>query len=203
MLLIEDRRESCDDFIHDFGGDGLQFARAASAQIEGAGLVAADDSGCSGAGSGERDGESGSAGKASPAGDRQDDRYAGDAIESLWRGNEDGTAPFLLVTFGRVKAFQPNFTALQISSRPTGLSLTHPLFFRARLARGLHCFSNWASEYRGRRSGFTTKLPLSTVRPTFAPECRSRISSKAGGTVNMTEPPTFRRFVVLSSIVVI
>jgi hypothetical protein len=32
--------------------------------------------------------------------------------------------------------------ALQISSCPTGLSLTRAVFFRERLARGLHSFSS-------------------------------------------------------------
>lgn len=102
ILLIEDCYESGDHFIHDFGRDGLQFAPATGAQIEGAGLVATDDAGCPRAGSGERDGETGSAGKASPTGDRQDDRHAGDPIEGLGRDNEDGTAAFLFVAFRRV-----------------------------------------------------------------------------------------------------
>src|SRR5271156_3343941 len=41
-----------------------------------------------------------------------------------------------------------------------------------------------------------TSRPLSIARPTFAPGCKRRISSSAGGTASMTDPPTLRRLVV-------
>ena len=82
--LFDDGGEFCANFIHDEGRELFELTALAGGDVEGAGLVAADNSCGLGARTGEGDGETGDAGKIAAAGDGQHDRGFGQAVEGAW-----------------------------------------------------------------------------------------------------------------------
>ena len=82
--LFDDGGEFRANFIHDEGGELFELTAMAGGDVEGARLVAADDSCGLGARTGEGDGETGDAGKIAAAGYREHDRGFGQAVEGAW-----------------------------------------------------------------------------------------------------------------------
>lgn len=109
---LENRGELRQHFIHDRGGDAFQFLAAACAEIERAGLIAADHARCLGPSARQEHGEPGRPRKVPAAGNGEDYWDFGHVVERLRRNDQDGATALLLMAFGGVESDQPDLTPL-------------------------------------------------------------------------------------------
>ena len=136
---LEYRRQPGQHFVDDRVGLAFQFFAAACGEIEGAGLIAADNAGGLGSGARQRHGEAGGSRDTPTARDGKNHGHFGHAVEGVRRDDQDGTAALLLVPFGAIEPNQPNVTALyQMSSPPTRLPRSHSRSSLLRTALGSH-----------------------------------------------------------------
>src|SRR5882762_167634 len=199
--LLKYRRNLGQHFVHDRVWNAFQLPAAARGEIESARLVAADNSRRFGSGACQRNGKTCRPREITAARDRQNYGEFRYPAEGLRRRDQDRTATFLLVPRRRIETNEPDFAALhQMSSPPTGLLSSHSCSCLLRGAFGLHWARSSSKVYRRRFWGSTTRWPFSTAIPTLAPGCKCRISSSAGGTASMTEPPTLRSLVMCMAI---
>lgn len=105
--------------VHDRIRYTLHPSSAPGGDVQGTGLVAADDTDGLGAGPLQGYREAGGAGKGPAAGDREHHRDLRKPVEGPRRDDEYGPSTLLLMTGGRVKPDQVDVPALhQISSLP-------------------------------------------------------------------------------------
>jgi hypothetical protein len=109
---LENRSEPGQHFIHDRGGNALQSPGAASAEIERAGLIAADHSRGSQSGAAQRNGEPGCPREGASAGDGKNHWHFDYVVERFRRDDQDRAAALLLMSLGGVEPDQPDLTTL-------------------------------------------------------------------------------------------
>ena len=123
-------------------GNALQLSAFARAEIEGAGLIAADNASF-GPRAIERHGKTGCAREIPATRDRDNYWSFRYAVEGFWRHDEDRTPALLLVSQSGIKPDQPDVAALhQINSPPAGLPSSHSRSSLVRRALGLHWANN-------------------------------------------------------------
>jgi hypothetical protein len=185
------------NIFHDSGGHGFQAFAGTCPQVQGAGLIATHDSGCACAASVERDGESRCTGEVAAAGNRQHYRNPGEFVELVGGNHQNRAGSPLFMAFSWVKGHQINVSAPhQTSSSPLAVEEVQALSSSDTDAEASHWASNSCSVYFFLSSGSITNRPLSTAMFTVDPEPSRSISSMAGGTASITEPPTFLNLLV-------
>ena len=113
--LLQYRGEFRQGLFDDFRRRGFEPAGAARAEIERAGLVAADDATRLRAGAGQRNREAGGAGEIAAARDRQDDRRFRQKVEGGGRDDEHRQRPPLLMARRRIERNEINVAALLLN----------------------------------------------------------------------------------------
>ena len=130
------------NLVHDRIGYLFQPSAVACAEIERAGLVAADNAGCFSTGACQRYRKSGGPREVPAAGDWENHGHLGDLVKGVGGDDQDRAPALLLVSFRGIKAHHPDFaTPHQISSRPTGWLSSHSRSSFVRRALESH----WAS----------------------------------------------------------
>ena len=104
-----------EDFGHDRVRNAFEFLGAAGGEIENAGLIAPDNTCGFCSGSCQGNGEAGGTREITAAGDRQNYRDFGDAIERFRRDDQHRTAAFLLVSRRGVETDEPDLSAIYSS----------------------------------------------------------------------------------------
>jgi hypothetical protein len=185
--------------FHNIRWNAFQTLAFPGFDIQRAGLVTTDNAICPGARSGKRHGKPGRPGKVSAAGDGQNHGCLSYLVKCSGGNNKDRARSALLMPFSRTQGHKINIPALHYSnSLPTAAEVVHSLSCGEVSAVASHCSRSSRSVYR-RRFAPITMRPSSTASSTVVPARRLSRSRTAGGTANITEPPTLRRWVVCIS----
>lgn len=184
---LEDRRESGQNLVHDRGRNGFQFFAATGAEVEGAGLVAADHPGGLGSGTRQRDSEPGRPGKTPSAGHGDNHGQFCHLMERLRRVDQSGTAACFAHAPRRGRARSAGFRRASSENLGARWLAAEPfaLFPAARFPKPA-----WSEEFVQGMAGALLRRRGQPAAfqgdPARAPGRRRRTSGSADGTPSMT-----------------
>ena len=189
--LTKNGRQPCKNFIHNDGRYLFQPSAGSRPQVQRPGLVTTNYSCSTRAASAERHGESCSTGKIPPAGNRQHYGNLRHSVELVGRNHQHRSRSLLLMPFCRIKRHQINITTPhQISSPPVAPAPVHTPSSGESGAEASHWANSSCRLYFFLTLGSMIRRPDSTAMLTADPDSICSISRIAGGTANITEPPT-------------
>ena len=201
FLLTKNSCQPCENFFHDGGRNIFQASAGPRPQIQGARLIATHHPCGACAAPTEGYGETGCTGEVAAAGNRQDHGNLRHPVELVRRNHQNRTCPLLLVPFGRVKGHQIDVaTPHQINSLPAAVEAVHAPSSLEIGAEASHWASNSCRLYFFLTLGSMIRRPDSTAMLTADPDSICSISRIAGGTANITEPPTLLKLLVYIAI---
>ena len=113
--LLQNRMQLGQHFVHDAAGHGFQLDRPSGGEVERTRLIASDYTGGLGCATHQGHRESGGTGETAATGNRKNHGNFGQLVKGIGRHNENGPSPSLFMSRSRIKAHQPDFTALHLN----------------------------------------------------------------------------------------